>query len=460
MLLSYSLSREAGTPLYEQLYSAIKADILCGRLAGGERLPSKRALSGHLNISKITVETAYNQLLAEGYISSRERSGYYVASIQLAQPPASGAPQARAAEPPEPQAAPGAAASLFPFSVWARLMRSVILDTQQNLLQRVPSAGLFALRKAIADEFMRQRGVFVSPEQILIGAGTEYFYSLLIQFLGHGRRYALEALGHRKIAHVYQANAAGLVPIGMDDDGIMVESLEASGASVVHISPSHHFPTGVVMPISRRQALMAWMAEKPDRFIIEDDYDSEYRFSGRIIPTMQSMDYLGRVIYMNTFSQTITPALRISYMILSKELLPLWQQKMGFYSCCVPSFEQLTLTRFLDEGYFDKHLSRMKKHYRAQRDKLLALVAQPEFARHFTALRADAGLHFVLRIRTALSDSQLAPLLRSAGLQAPFLSSYYVGPPAPEAHGCVVVNYAELDADSFGAALQKLADML
>ena len=460
MLLSYSLSREADAPLYEQLYTAIKTDILSGRLTGGERLPSKRMLSGHLNISKITVETAYNQLLAEGYISSRERSGYFVSSIQFAAPPDAGAPHAQPAEPPAPADAPGAAAALFPFSVWARLMRGVILDTQQNLLQRVPSAGLFALRTAIADEFMRQRGVFVSPEQIIVGAGTEYFYSLLIQFLGHDRRYALEALGHRKIARVYQANAARIVPIGMDEEGLRVQELEESGASVVHISPSHHYPTGVVMPISRRQSLMAWIAEKPDRYIIEDDYDSEYRFSGRIIPTMQSMDYLGRVIYMNTFSQTITPALRISYMILSKELLPQWQRKMGFYSCSVPSFEQLTLTRFLCEGYFDKHLSRMKKHYRAQRDRLLELVARPEFARHFTVLRADAGLHFVLRIHTALSDDALAPLLLAAGLRTPFLSSYYVGTPSAGARGCVVVNYAELDADAFGEALQTLSKLL
>ena len=460
MLLSYSLSREADSPLYAQLYSAIKADILSGRLSGGDRLPSKRALSGHLNISKITVETAYNQLLAEGYICSRERSGYYVSSIPLGKAPSAVEPPVKRTELPASSGTPGAAASLFPFSVWARLMRSVILDTQQNLLQRVPSSGLFALRRAIADEFMRQRGVFVSPEQILIGAGTEYFYSLLIQFLGHDRRYALEELGHRKIARVYQANAAETVPIAMDDSGICVDALEKSGASVVHISPSHHYPTGVVMPISRRQALMAWMAEQPDRYIIEDDYDSEYRFSGRIIPTMQSMDYLGRVIYMNTFSQTITPALRISYMILSDELLPQWQQKMGFYSCCVPSFEQLTLTRFLSDGYFDKHLSRMKRHYRTQRDRLLAIASRPEFARYYSVLRADAGLHFVLCIHTACSDAELAPLLQQAGLQTPFLSSYYVDKPSADARGCVVVNYAELDADAFGEALQKLAELL
>lgn len=460
MLLSYSLSRQAGTPLYAQLYAAIQADILSGHLTGGERLPSKRALAEHLGVSKITVETAYNQLLTEGYILSRERSGYYVCDVMPGSGHAAAHAPIPATEPPAPPEPASPAASLFPFSVWARLMRSVILDTQQDLLRRVPSSGLYALRKAIADEFMRQRGVTVSPEQIVIGAGAEYFYSLLIQFLGRDRRYALEALGHRKIARVYQANDAAFVPIEMDESGLSAGALEKSRASVVHISPSHHYPTGVVMPISRRQALMAWMAAQPDRYIIEDDYDSEYRFSGRLIPTMQSMDELGRIIYLNTFSQTITPALRISYMILSRTLLPLWQQKMGFYSCSVPSFEQLTLTRFLADGYFDRHLSRMKRYYRHQRQALLAIVARPENQRFFAVLRADAGLHFVLRVRTSLSDAALAPLLRAAGLAMPFLSSYYVSQSAPEARGCLVVNYAELDAAAFARALERLVRML
>lgn len=460
MLLSYTLSRETGMPLYEQLYRAVKADILCGRLTANLRLPSKRALSEHLNVSKITVETAYQQLLAEGYIISKERSGYFVADIPQTQLPTRDVQRKKPAPPEKRTAAPDAAASLFPFSVWARLMRGVILDTQQDLLRRVPSEGLYALREAIAQEFVRQRGVFVSPEQIVIGAGTEYFYSLLIQLLGHERLYALEALGHRKIARVYQANAANIVPIAMDDDGIRLDALEKSGADVVHISPSHHYPTGVVMPIGRRQALMAWMQQKPERYIIEDDYDSEYRFTGRMIPTMQSMDCLGHVIYMNTFSQTITPALRISYMILPEPLLPLWQKKLGFYSCSVPSFEQLTLTRFLNEGYFDRHLSRMKKHYRSKRDRLLRLIAQPELSPFFTVLRADAGLHFVLRIHSEHSDAQLAPLLQQVGLDVPFLSAYYVAGADGQARGCVVVNYAELDIDRFAASLQKLAEIL
>lgn len=460
MLLTYALSREAGAPLYAQLFEAIKTDILSGRLAKGVKLPSKRALSDHLNVSKITVEAAYNQLLAEGYITSKERSGYYVAQVRVAAPVTKRASDGLVPITPENNSEANSSAALFPFSVWARLMRGVILDTQQSLLQRVPSAGLLALRSAIASEIMRQRGVSVRPEQILIGAGTEYFYSLLIQFLGREKTYALESLGHRKIARAYAANGVRAACVAMDENGLVVQSLVESGADVVHISPSHHYPTGAVMPVGRRQALLSWLAESPERYLIEDDYDSEYRFTGRIIPTMQSMDECGRVIYMNTFSQTITPALRISYMILSPQLLAQWERKLGFYSCCVPSFEQLTLTRFLDEGYFDKHLARMKRHYRQKRDALLRQLAQPKLARYFTASRAEAGLHFVLRIRTELSDAQLAPLLAQSGLCVPFLSSYYVGAPDARAAGCVVVNYAELDTAAFLTSLETLAALL
>ena len=456
MLRTYALSHAAGQPLYEQLYAAVKADILSGALAGGEKLPSRRALAEHLNVSKTTVETAYGQLLAEGYLVSRERAGYFVEDIPLSGAPAPAEPVPAPEDPPD-RAPRGASAELFPFSVWARLMRGVILDKGQNLLQPVPNPGLPALRRAIAAELLRQRGMRVQPEQIVVGAGAEYCYNLLIQFFGRERLYALEEPGHRKIARICAANGVRVAPIGLDSEGLRADELEKSGASVVHLSPSHHYPTGIVTPIGRRQALMRWLAARPDRYAVEDDYDSEFRFSGRPIPTMQSMDTTGRLIYMNTFSRTIAPALRISYMILPAGLLPLWREKLGFYSCTVPSFEQLTLTRFLDGGFFDKHLSRMKKHYRAVRAQLLAELAASPLAARCTVLGADAGLHFLVRIDTARPESELRALLARAGLRPPLLSSFYIGTPEPQARACVVVSYAELDPDSFGKALRQLA---
>lgn len=458
MLRTYALTRGTGTPLYEQLYRAIRQDILTGQLPGGTKLPSKRALAEHLSISKITVETAYAQLLAEGYLTARERSGYYVEQLAAVPPAAPQPAPSRAA--PEPLPPTSRSAELFPFSVWARLMRSVILDEGAALLCPTPGAGLLSLRQAICEDLLRRRGMHVEPQQVYLGAGTEYFYHLLLEFFGRERVYALETLGHRKIARICAASGVRYVPIGMDDDGILPALLDGSGAEILHLSPSHHYPTGIVTPIARRQAILRWLTGRGDRYLIEDDYDSEFRFSGRPIPPMQTMDFAGRVIYMNTFSKTIAPALRISYMILPPRLLDAWEEKMGFYSCTVPAFEQLTLTRFLSGGYFERHLSRMRHYYRAQLSALLAVLAEEPYRRVCTVLRADAGLHFVLQFHTPRSDDDLQDLLRTAGLHTPPLSSFYIRRPDPASRGRVVVNYADLPPEQFRAALDAILPAL
>ena len=451
---TYTLDRSGASPLYEQLYRALKADILSGALSGGSRLPSGRALAEHLGLSRVTVETAYAQLLAEGYLTSRPRAGYFVEQLTPQElPPRVSEPEA---QPPEPETAQSRSAQLFPFSVWARLMRGVLLDRRQELLRPAPDAGLPALRQAVAAELYRQRGVHVSPEQVYIGAGAEYFYNLLIQFFGHGRVYALENPGHQKIARVYQANQVAVRPIGMDADGVIPELLEQSGAEVLHISPSHHYPTGTVTPITRRQALMRWLTAQPGRYLIEDDYDSEFRFSGLPIPTIQSMDRSGRVIYMNTFSRTISPSLRISYMILPRTLLPQWQAAMGFYSCTVPSFEQMTLTRFLAEGYFEKHLSRMKKHYRAVRAQLFSVLHTPQAVRQCAVHDTDAGLHLVLELKNAPEPEALRALLRQSGLPDALLSDFYLDAPSPQAQKSIVLGYADAEPAQLEAALTAL----
>ena len=451
---TYTLDRSGASPLYEQLYRALKADILSGTLPGGSRLPSGRALAEHLGLSRVTVETAYAQLLAEGYLTSRPRAGYFVEQLTPQElPPRVSEPEA---QPPEPEPAQSRSAQLFPFSVWARLMRGVLLDRRQELLRPAPDAGLPALRQAVAAELYRQRGVHVSPEQVYIGAGAEYFYNLLIQFFGHGRVYALENPGHRKIARVYQANQVAVRPIGMDADGVIPELLEQSGAEVLHISPSHHYPTGTVTPITRRQALMRWLTAQPGRYLIEDDYDSEFRFSGLPIPTIQSMDRSGRVIYMNTFSRTISPSLRISYMILPRTLLPQWQAAMGFYSCTVPSFEQMTLTRFLAEGYFEKHLSRMKKHYRAVRAQLFSVLHTPQAVRQCAVHDTDAGLHLVLELKNAPEPEALRALLRQSGLPDALLSDFFLDAPSPQAQKSIVLGYADAEPAQLEAALTAL----
>jgi GntR family transcriptional regulator/MocR family aminotransferase len=244
--------------------------------------------------------------------------------------------------------------------------------------------------------------------------------------------------------------------MALDESGAVCTDTEAD---VLHISPGHQFPTGIVMPIVRRRQLMAWAAEG-DRWIIEDDYDSEFRFSGTIVPTMYSMDSLGRVIYLNTFSRTITPALRISYMILPPVLMERYHRLLGFYSCTVPSFEQLTLARFLDEGYFEKHVSRMKRHYRLLRDSFLSLLRQSPLSGRMQIQGDEAGLHFLLRLQTDLPDEIIEAKLAKAGIRAAGLCRYQTDLPHESVRGRVVIQYADLaeaDLPKVIALLEEIA---
>ena len=448
---TYVLDPNLKMPLYEQLYRALKEDILSGTIAGGEKLPSKRALAEHLSVSRITVENAYSQLLAEGYLISRPRSGFYAERLEALPGllPKDAAPVA------EEQTVPPPSAGQFPYSIWARLMRGVLLDRHDQLLQPPPNIGLPDLRRAVAGMLLRSRGMEVDPNCIILGAGAEYLYNILIQLLGRDNVFGLENPGHRKIRRVYEANGLGIQAVALDEQGVDMTALAASGTTVLHITPNHQFPTGIVTPITRRRQLMAWVGSG-ERWLIEDDYDSEFRFAGKVIPTMFSMDRTGRVIYMNTFSKTITPALRISYMILPPSLMARYHRLLGFYSCTVPSFEQLTLARFLDEGYFEKHVNRMRRHYRLLRDQFLALLRQSPYADRMTVQGHEAGLHFLLRLDTALPDKVIEQTLADAGVRAASLARYETDPAAEADRGRVVIQYSDLaEAD-----LPKVVELL
>ena len=452
-MLTYELKKQPGLPLYESLYRCIREDIRSGKLRPGEKLPSKRALAANLEISKITVEGAYGQLLAEGYIRSREKAGYYVENA--AQPSL----RIPAEEPPQTQPEDildlvSNVPARFPFSVWSRLQREVMLDMGEQLLLSLPNQGLWQLRQAIAAHLAQFRGMQVSPGCVLIGAGTDFLYNLLIQLLGRDKCYAVEEPGYGKIRKIYAAGGVKCISAPMDEQGVRPAALDS--AQVLHFSPSHHFPTGIVTPLSRRQALLGWANEKPDRWIIEDDYDSEFRFNARPLAAMQSLDTGGRVIYMNTFSKTLAPSIRISYMILPQELMEQFQKLLGFYSCTVPSFEQYTLARFISEGYFEKHINRMRKFYKARRNRLLSAIAASPMADRLTILEENAGLHFLLRVDTNLSDEALVARCQDAGIRIRSLGSYYHDPAPRKDTRCLVVNYSGLD----DPALERLEAVL
>ena len=451
-MLTYELKKAPGVPLYEALYRCIRDDILAGRLAAGEKLPSKRALAENLEVSKITVESAYNQLLAEGFIRSEEKVGYFVETVERTAPAQVIREEADNVQD-DMIDLTGNGPVHFPFSVWSRLQREVMLDLGEQLLLPLPNQGLPELRQAIARHLAQFRGMQVRPEHILVGAGTDFLYNLLIQLLGREKCYAVEEPGYSKIRRIYAAGGARCVDAEMDRLGVCPESLQ--DADVLHISPSHHFPTGLVTPLSRRQELLSWAREQSDRWIIEDDYDSEFRFAAHPLPTMYSLDS-SRVIYMNTFSKTLAPSIRISYMVLPAELMRAFRQELGFYSCTVPSFEQYTLARFLDRGFFEKHINRMRKFYKARRNRVLAAITACPLADRLSILEENAGLHFLVRVDTAQSDAALVERCGQAGLRLRSLGSYYRGAVPAWAERCLVVNYAGLTEEQ----LERLEKIL
>ena len=455
VMLTYELKKSSGVPLYEALYRCIRGDILSGALRPGEKLPSKRALAENLEVSKITVEAAYSQLLSEGYICSKEKVGYFVETVERRAP----VPAAPALHPKEDAAClldlTANGTEQFPFSVWSRLQREVMLDFGEALLAPLPNRGIPELRQAIAGHLAAFRGMRVDPENILIGAGTDFLYNLLIQLLGREKVYAVEEPGYGKIRKIYAAGGVQTVSAAMDDRGVIPEGL--GSADVLHISPSHHFPTGIVTPVSRRRELLDW-ANRGEKWIIEDDYDSEFRFDAHPVPAMQSLDDGGRVIYMNSFSKSLAPSIRISYMVLPEHLANEFYRRLSFYSCTVSTFEQYTLARFMAEGYYEKHLNRMRKRYHQKRDAVIACIRGGPLAARARITEEDAGLHFLMTLDTPLSDGALRRLAAQRGVRLAMLSEYYSDPAAAPPH-VLVMNYSGIDIEKLPRALARLAEI-
>ena len=460
-MLTYPMEERGSLPLYEYLCRCIRSDILGGVLPAGTRLPSKRALAEHLHVSVITVESAYSQLEAEGYLQAQPKRGFFVAAVEQIPP------VLRETAPLPEQSPPRWRLDLsrnqvdttrFPVSTWARLTRQVLSEEPEALLSPVPHQGLAALRQAIAADLRDFRGMAVSPEQIVIGAGAEYLYLLLAQLLGRDTVFALEDPGYPKIRQVYGACGAACVPIPLDGQGIGLEALAASGASALHISPNHQYPTGLVTPIARRQALLRW-ADDTGGTVIEDDYDSEFRFTGRPIPTLQSIDSRGRVIYLNTFSQTISPSMRLGFLVLPPRLLEQYRRELGFYACTVPALEQHVLARFISGGHYERHLSRMRKEYRDRRAQVVEAFRSSALAPRVTFSEERAGLHFLLRLDTRRPDRELGQLAARDGVRLSFLTEYAAMPDPGFAH-TLVINYAGLSPQRLPEAVRLLSEVL
>lgn len=462
-MLTYSFINLGADSLYEYLYKSIKNDILNGSLKTGEKLPSKRSFAKNLGVSTITVENAYGQLMSEGYIYSIPKKGYYVSSCRalLPQPHIGRSPRPLKDDfiSKEPYFADFTSnqthSDNFPFSIWAKITRELLSSEQEALMKNSPCCGILPLRNAIARHLKEFRGMEIAPEQIIVGAGTEYLYGLLIELLGYNKNYCLEDPGYQKIAQIYTSHQIKTSHAAMDKNGIQIEELERLHAQVVHISPSHHFPTGILMPIGRRYELLGWASKDENRYIIEDDYDSEFRLLGKPIPTLQSIDVLEKVIYMNTFTKTLASTIRISYMVLPMHLVRLFHEKLSFYSCTVSTFEQHTLAHFIQEGYFEKHINRMRNFYQKKRNLLLDAIRKSPLSAHVAISEEDAGLHFLMELKTDTDPETFKLKAEKKGIRLSCLADYYFLPPACK-HPVFIINYSSVPDEKIPEAVTRI----
>lgn len=488
VMLTYALNRTARESLYEQLYRALRLDIESGALGAGDRLPSKRAFAKHLGVSVVTVEGAYDQLVAEGYVRAVPRSGFYVqeigpnltsfsrisTSVEVKVPlgDSSGAksascrPEARISgndgvEKLEKLArkgapfciahseeglagvSPGAGRKwladftgamapegVFPYAAWARTLRRVLADeSERTVLEASGPQGSPRLRAAIAAHLRGFRGMEVHPDQIVIGSGAQSLYGLLVQLLGRNLAYGVEDPGYPRLTRIYESNDVAVRPIALDGEGPVLEALERARIDVLHCTPSHQFPTGITVPVSRRRSLLEWAqsgvaapedgaaareirgrsvkaSSAQSRYLIEDDFDCEFRMAGRPVPPLAALDGAGRVIYANTFSKTLGGAFRIGYMVLPEALAERFRDRLDFYACTVGALEQLTLARFMESGDYERHVNRQRTRYRRRLSALIDVLAASSAGDHLHFANAGAGLHFLMEVRSVEGDER------------------------------------------------------
>lgn len=448
-------------PLYEQLYRALKQNIISGDFSCGEKLPSKRELAKRLSVSLITVENAYAQLAAEGYIHSIQKKGYYVSS--LAKPSGAARKNATVYQLPSKDTyqidlrTDRPDAGRFPIASWCRLTRQVLTEQGDDIFRSGDFSGERVLREQIAAYLKRSRFLDVSPDCVLVAAGTECLCDILVKLLGAYRVFGLEDPGYRKVSDLYRSAGARCFYLPMDTDGIRMDALRASSTEVLHISPNHQYPTGVVTPASRRFELLAWAGERDGRYVIEDDYDSELRFDAKPLPPMIAEDSAEKVIYMNTFSKTIAPSLRVGYLVLPARLMDQYYRRFSGFSCTVPAPEQLTLARFMESGMYERHISRMKKFYNSRRLLFLQKIKQSYLSSFVSVEENAAGLHFLLTFHDSPDEEMLCADARKAGIALTFLSAFYRRKPK-KVPSSLLINYGGLREEDFDQVLSFLCD--
>lgn len=461
-----ALQANSKTPLYEQLYQAIADQIRKGNLKYPDLLPSKRALEEMMKVSHSTIETAYSLLSAEGYIESIPRVGYRVnrripmpvTVLSTARP---GMDRIRSESGSKTQEAKeengdrylsfstgDVDTSLFPYSSWARIYKEVVYQNP-DLLQRGEAVGDLHLRQTLAAFLNQYRGVVCGPQQIIVGSGAEYLLGLLIQLFDEDITIGLEDPGYPAVRRILTNYGRPYLSLDMDQKGLKEEQLYQKKIALVYVTPSHQFPMGTTMPAERRSRILSW-AEKSGGYIIEDDYDSEFRYRSRPLKALQGLDKAGRVIYMGTFSRSLAPSIRVAFMVLPQELMERYQQKFGKQSCTVSRFEQQVLAEFIDRGLYVRHLRRCTNLYKKKEARLIE---------DLTAIKGSfvsgqgAGLHFLLHL-LSVSREGLIRAAQTYRLQLHFLDEYAEKAQMP--YPILVIGFGGLSFEQMSQNAQAL----
>lgn len=462
-----SLSSENRKPLYEQIYEAIRDAILEGRIPQGEKLPSTRFEAEFLSCSRSTVELAYDQLLSEGYIESQPCRGYFACDVrdlyhltdrfQNEEIPDQN--KGMAEQKYQVNFSPnGIELSQFPFYAMGRIMKNLLLDEGEAVLESSASFGGGELRQAICDYLFRSRNVKCVPDQIVIGAGNEYLQILLSQVLGMDHIVAMESPTYLRAYHTFRNIGYPVEEIALDYDGMRVDMLSRTDADIAYVMPSHQFPTGTVMPMKRRLELLKWAVQREGRYIIEDDYDSEFRYKGKPIPALQGMDRFGRVIYMGTFSRSIAPSIRVSYLVLPPHLLEDYRSHCGFYACTVPNVMQQTIYHFMKEGHFEKNLNRMRGVYKAKHDFILNELKNCGWVEK--VLGENSGLHLVVELRSGYTEQEILEQCKTLGVRIYGLSEYYISRKPMQTKPVFLLGYGSLSEEQMKQGLSVISEVL
>lgn len=457
-MITIHLDTNSVTPLYQQLYSYIKSEIQSGSLPYGTKLPSSRNLASHLQVSRNTVDTAYSQLVSEGYLEAKAKRGYFVNQISgllYLSPKTTQNNKIKTKIEPvfDYDFSPFSIdLSHFPYDIWKQLSKSIITK-EENLFLSGNQQGDFSLRFAITNYLHQSRNVSCTPEQIIIGAGVDYLLQLLMQFFPSDTVIAMENPTYKKAFHIFNGIGKSTIDIPLDKSGLDVSVLSNKNASLVYVTPSHQFPLGIVMPIKRRIELLKWASKDDKRYIIEDDYDSEFRYVGKPIPCLQGIDHKQKVIYIGTFSRSIAPSIRVGYMVLPLPLLQQYRTSFPYYSCTVSRLEQATITAFIEKGYFERHLNRMRKVYKNKHDTIVQSLKI--FKEHITIIGENAGLHVVVKFNLSIEETLLIPLAEKSGIKLYSLYDYYISPPKNYSP-TLLMGYATLSEEKIRTGIEKL----